>query len=552
MAQNLLTDTSSDLIMVAGANTAVNDLVFNTESGLVYPASANLSPALINNITAGLSAIEPFTLVGNNNFGVGSTFISSRMVLFDNGPLVTIHTGTGSSSTNPINIRFRNLQAGGADIGAITLSTPVVSSNESNYRILRLSSTSFVVAWTSSSGSGNIGYAIYSTSRSTIRGETAITDRNNSIRDFAIGVLTNGNFVILYADSSQIVFRRYDSTGTEIGTKTSVTSFNVGMSNASVLAHSSGDFYLYWNDNNTFYFRRYNSSGTAQAAVQNMVGGGPFLTGAIDNNVAIELSNGNVLFLVNSGTSPALPQARVYSTETLLGTVDLSFNNDVTSYVPSMPPGVCATPSGFAVLNIPSALAGVATPSRVFSTFDFSCNPIITRKTLSGVGTGLDPQVTSLGSTASSTITGCRLFLTNGNFVALDITSNNTVGKASTYAFDLNGAIGSVVTLSSVNSSLITDASYLVAPDGTAFMQMSRKTAQPGLLFGAYNSQRKSILGVARERANTGQRLRIETTGTFTTNQNFSRGGAFDQRTAAVFGTRGFISSNTVTLLGLS
>lgn len=68
----------------------------------------------------------------------------------------------------------------------------------------------------------------------------------------------------------------------------------------------------------------------------------------------------------------------------------------------------------------------------------------------------------------------------------------------------------------------------------------------------SYSLQRKSVIGVARNSVSANGTVRVSTVGTFTLNSSYGFGGAFDQRTATIPGTRGSVLGTSAVLFGLS
>ena len=72
-----------------------------------------------------------------------------------------------------------------------------------------------------------------------------------------------------------------------------------------------------------------------------------------------------------------------------------------------------------------------------------------------------------------------------------------------------------------------------------------------GLRFATYATLRKSVIGVALESASAGALCRVGTKGTYALTTAQPLGGAFDQRTATIPGTRGTIAGSSAVLFGM-
>lgn len=524
---------------VAGSAITAGDLIVNSEASVMYPASSVLTNSQNNNTTAGPTAISAnATVVTGNGYGSTNQTSSALLAQLGNGNIVGLYAGNGSTGTTNLTAYTRNIQGA----GAVTAYTVTTDTSVSYFRVKTVNSSSYVVAWVSST---TLKFAIYTNAGVVVKAATtvaatSITDQTN----WDVQALTNGNIVFAwYNSSSGLSYSIYDSTGTAVLAAT-VSEASSQPANVIILKQTSGGFFIYYRNSaaSAYKFSRYNASGTLQGALTTVAtSAGANFVGCVDDNLAIELSNGNVVFAAPNSSGYAVCYVYSSTGTVVASALDVTNNTPTIGYT-NVIPGMCATPSGFAV--VPTANSS----NRFFSVFDNSGNVVFQRKqaTLSGVS--------SNSATASAYV---RIF-SNGT-AGFTVHENASIGGCTTqqilylYSFDTNGTQrGSTVVLQSIAS--VQNTSLYAAPlsDGSVVFTYRTTTGAITTNWGTYAMIRKSIVGVAQNTVALNGSVTVYTQGNFTINQNMNFGGYFDNRTATVPGTRGTVVGTNAVLLGLS
>lgn len=523
---------------IAGSPITAGDLVVNSEAGVLFPASTSLTMSQNNNTTNGPSAISAYSSIGiSGTYGNTNQISTSVLCQLGNGNIVSLYNGDGSTGTTNLTVYTRNIQGAGV-INAFTIS----DSSISYYRVRTVNTTSYVVAWASSS---TIKFAIYTNAGVLVAGPTTVaTGSISEPNHFNIGCLANGNIVVAWNNaSSGLSYAIYDSTGTSVLAAT-VAEASGSPRNIIVVAQTNGGFFIYYNNttSSSYKFGRYNSTGTLQGSlttVRSSVGNS--MNGCVDDNLAIELSNGNVVF--GAPNSSGYQFYYVYSSSgaSIASALDVTTSTSTISQT-NVIPGLCATPTGFAVVT-PSNSG-----NRYFNLFDTSGNFVVQRKaaTLSGV------------QSFSSSYYGYMRVFSNGN-AGLTVheqpyylTGCSYFWRNLLYSFNNDGTQrGSTVVLLSDQSQIVSNTFGALLSDGSVVVT-SRTQAGQVTYWGSYAVMRKSVLGVAQNTVATNGTAIVYPQGNYTINQNMTFGGAFDNRTATVPGTKGTVVGTYAVLQGIS
>lgn len=523
---------------IAGTAITASDLVVNSEAGVLYPASTGLTMSQNNNTTSGPSAISANASVISQS-GYGDTTQSSSTILaqLGNESIVSLYNGNGTTGTTNLNVYTRNLQ------GASVVTTFTISdSSISYYRVRTVNSTSYVVVWASST---SLKFAIYTNAGVVVKSTTTVATYSGANQNsFAVQSLTNGNIVFAYANAtSGLSYAIYDSTGTVVLAPT-VAEASSAPNNITIVKQSGGGFFIYYNNTSgsTYKFGRYNSSGTLQGSITTVASSvSNSAVGCVEDNTAVELSNGNVVFYAPQ--SGGYPLYYVYTSAGVLVASALNVSNSsATISLANVIPGLCATPNGFFVAN-PSNSS-----SRYFSIFDTSGNFVIQRK------------VATIGSVFAFSTTSSAYIRAFSNGVA-GVTVHEQSAQSgcsvtystALYSFDNTGTQrGSTIVLQSSATNNSTNLFAIPLTDGSVCVTHRYSAGNGTTYWGSYMMIRKSILGVAQNTVSVNGTAIVYPQGNYTINQNMTFGGAFDNRTATVPGTKGTVVGTYAVLQGIS
>lgn len=537
MGSNVINSTlPQQFVAPAAAAITAGDLVVNLESGYINSTQTSLSIDQSNKTTAPLGAI---TAVANLNpsgtYGDNNQFWGSTSALLGNGNFVTAYVGDGTTGTTNINLVIAN-----------TINTPVATitvsdSSISYYRVKKLNSSSFVVAWQQS---GTLRFAIYSNTGTTIKAATTIATVTNSGDTYwNFGCLTNGNVVFSWYDSGGGAnYAIYDSTGTSVLAST-VIEAGAAPRYIAVLPLSSGGFVIYYYRTAAtvnYKFARYNSSGTLQGSLTTLSGtNGTWTASAVqtDANLAIELTNGNLLF--QKPSTGNYPFGYVYDSTGTLVRASIDFSGQATTYnLANVCAAICATEYGFAVVGSGNS------SNRYLNTYDFTGAVLRYR-------TAINITLTAIANSGNS---GGLLFNLGAAGFAYFSSANTatcTPYSIQLAAFYSNGNTrGSIINLGGgASTNQFTNMSVISMPDGILIpsYRFNNTTIQNG----TYASIRTSVLGVAQNTVSASQNCTVYTQGTFAINQTIPAGGQFDQRTATVPGTKGTVVGTSAILQGI-
>lgn len=539
---DLTNDPRGIVKMTVEAATTAGDLGMNTEGGVAVVPSSNLPISVVNNATAGASAVRAMAQVEPTNpslYGRGGN-MAKNMALLGNGNVAEVYTGDGSSTaTNSLNLRVKS------PLGADLSGRIVVSTDTGPWaRIAKLNSTQFVIVWATSASV--IKFAIYNNDYTQavapVTVGTATSGATYTLWNFAVNAA--GQIVIAYSKvtSNNLVFARYDATGTLQGSEATV---EAGATPAciAVLGCANGDFViLYYRQAATtaYKFARYNSSGVIVGSLTNVVTTTSQINTGDFSQTICELVGGNISLSV-AGASDGSPDVYIYSsTNTLVSTINFG-----TSTANPLA-GVCATlvpfGSGFAVFAL--VTGGAKTAMWVF---DASGNPLL-GKTLVGGGNGIAANSAATGSGVGAFVNG------QGGFSVFRSAFDSTNYNATFFVIDAAGnLIGSEIVLKTSDASAaVTDGCIVRGALGIAAIGFTSILNSMYVQDGFYNTQRRSILGAALDTVAAGAQCRFATKGSYTLNANYGMGGQFDQRSASVPGTRGTVIGNSAVLLGMA
>jgi len=530
MGINVISNTQSQELTLA-ASTAITsgNLVTQTEGGLTFPTTSQLTLASQNIATAGPSALYAYNTIGANYRTFSDDW--DTVVQLGNGVLAFANSGDGTTANTGVNV-FYYTQSG----GAFRAKTTVVSTiNIGSVKIKKLDSSKFVVVWTASGATLN--FAIYNNDGTVAVAATTVTSAISASGStlYNFNVLADGDIVFAYRKitSNDFAFVRYNSSGVLQGSETVVEAGSTP-SRISVLAHSSGDFWLYYYRNaatTAYKFARYNSSGVLQGTLTTVVTN----SGNLNMNwvaMITELGNGNVLIFSPNGSN--FPDANLYNSSGTLVTSNTTYHGSSNTIALA---AVCP----FVLVEAQQATIFSMTDGNVLSVWKID-------NSLNFIGPRI--QTGAIGNFTTSTTTGYLKVFSEGSAGY----SILTVGYTSTWT----ATISCVNTAGTVVGTNIVPYSGISINNGNCAI----KTAEGNIVFnvnrdnsddrfGVYSPGRKNIIGVAQQTVSAGSTFRCATVGTYTINNAPSTPGLFDNRTATPGGARGNVSGTTAILNGL-
>lgn len=508
--------------MSAVAETALasGDYAKLGSGGYVRRAADGIALAL-QNAASGVTALVPAAVVdaGSGAWGRGgfsAQFFRSVLAL-DGGQFAVVFSGNGSLSDTGVNLRiYSPMRVPVSGSVVVATATGVVGT-----RLARAGGDNIAVGWTEGSV---LKLAIHSaTSGAVVAPETTVaTLASSDVQGWNVATLSNGDFVLAYGKtgSSDLVLKRFNAAGVPQGSETAV---EAGASPAYVglLALKAGGFvlhyYRYAAGSPAYKFARYAANGALQGAMTTLAAGSPNRSVGPAERNAMELTNGNLVFVdPSSNTSAAV---RLY---------DASGNSLSTLVVAmgaaGMPNTICICPRQFGGFwltvggqlyeydNAGNSLRqSMLTTTQPFMLFDRA-------------GTGPLMAVHTAGSGFTN-----YLYSWNTDLTAVE----NTLILSSSSSYSLSYAWTEVLS----NGML---ASVACGQPSSGAAQISVSIPQAS-----------SILGIAQEAAAPGATVRVATAGKFATTQSFTSP-AFDRRSATPPGTRGVAMGNIAILGGLS
>lgn len=526
----IVSDPRQTITVPAGGAISSGDLVTLLESGQAAKTSTTLGIPNENVTTAGPSAIRAVAEVESTGYG-SDVDQHHRMCELGNGNIAIAYTGNGYDINASVNLRIRTV------LGADVIPRAILSTDRAVYccRVLKISSTQFVVAWAVNGGSlkfmvlNNDGTtAVYAVTVATLNAATDTSYWN-------IGLLSNGQFVFAYTKetSNNVCFSRYNASGALQGSETTIESEAQGQYFA-VLGCSNGDFVVSYHRGaatTAHKAARYSSSGVQVGSLLTLSSYVIQSIGDYSNGI-VELSNGNVA-IAKSGDSSGYPDIQLFnSSHVSQTTIDLG-----TNIVGREMPQLVANSGGFAVFY--RNLSPYTTAIRTFDNAGQGMLSQVTFGTVDGnatTATGGGVQAFALGQHGYAVI---KVAGHSESYSAVRLNVINSIGVVA----------GSEVVLLTWSWTPVYGFSAVLSSAGTLALTYKEGTV---LKDAYYHVQRRSVLGVANNTVSAGQNAEIKTKGTYAINQAFGMGGSFNNQATVVPGSKGIVSGSTAILMGVS
>lgn len=535
MAINTLSNISSQEVKLTASRAFTSgQLISLTEGGITFACSTAISIPNQNVTTAGSSAVSAFALLSPSQSNYGQFTEPFNSVQLGNDVIAFAYAGDGTTGNTNINVSYLS-QGFGLQQPATIVST---DTNIASVRILKLTSTTFVVAWTSTGPV--LKFRIYNNDGTAVSSAVTVTSSitSTAVTNWNFAVTANSDIVIAYRKitSNDFAFTRYNSSGTIQGSEVIVESGS-NPDRPVVLGHSNGDFWVYYyrqNATTAWKFARYNSSGTLQGSLTTVLAVSAGL--AIQNwgQQIVELGNGSVLMWAMNAS--ALPNGYIYdstgalvaSNTTWHGTPTLLTNRVPTVFVDS------------STFTIGAVRNGAAFTIRTCNnSFLFIGQTISTAAQFGNISSANGYGTQFLFSDGS---TGWTIYL-NGN--------NGSTNNSYILSVNTSGAtLGSLVTLYSAQGAPNTYGGHAFRTTQGLLCFTDYYNNSAGVNGGLYNTSRRSIIGVAQENAAVNANFRCATSGTYTITNVPLSPGYFDTRTATPGGCRGTIAGTTAILYG--
>jgi len=530
-AQNTLIQ---EVTLPASSAIAAGDLIVLNEGGTTVKASNQLTTAQNNITTAGVSAVAALANRFESNVYTFYANENDIAVLLGNNIIAVAYAGNGSSNANSdVNVSYFTVT------GALyqPRTKAEVGSTVGSVKIIKLNESKFVVSWIVNT---TLKFAVYTNAGTQVGSTTTVATTASpygTVRDWQIKRISDTRFVIVYNTSSTARFKIFDDNATIVGTETQFDTGSVGEFN--ILIHSiTGDFWIsYIFVTGTLYkLARFNSAGVLQGTIVTVFSGAATAPTNRTANLT-ELSDGKVVVLVLNGSS--FPNMYVYTSALVVSASNTSWhNNDGGTALNYTYPRVVPQANGefflFVSTNIPFI--------RIWR-FNNSLNQISIINTGATIGTTVNGQNAGYlyafvnGSLGFTIITGGF----NGTNYGTTLASVNTT----------NTLIGSSTVLFSTSSSLLGGLAFLTPEGILAFFGGGSATGTAAN--GFYNTQKKSLFGVAQDTVAAGSNYRAATQGTFQLNSSTipSSPGFFDNRAVTPPGPKGIIAGTTAILYGM-
>lgn len=489
-------------------------------SGGYVRRAADAVPLALQNSAPGATALVPAAAVEASGSAWGRSSFNAQffrsVLALDSGSFAVVYSGNGSQPDTGVNLRIYSPMR-------VPLSSRVVVASAVGVvgtRLARVGADSMAVVWVEGSA---LKLAIHSvTTGALVAAElTVATLASGDNQSWNVASLAGGEVVVAYAKSgsNDCAFKRFNAAGTlqggEVVVEAASSPLYIG-----VLALAAGGFVLHYYRYaaaTSYKFARFNANGAQQGALTTLAMGSPNRTVTPSERNAMELTNGNLVFVdPSSNTSAAV---RLYdATGNFLSTVL------VATGAAGMPNTVCICPRQFGGFWL--AVGG--------QLYEYD-----------NAGNGLRQSAIA----------------SNAPFMLLDragtgpLMAVHVVGAGfTTYLYSWSAE------LSTIESSLLLSASgsYALSYAWTEVLsngmlvsvacgQQSTGAAQLCVSI----PQASSILGIAQESAAPGAAVRVATAGKFVSSQSFSAP-SFDRRSASPPGTRGVAVGNTLILGGLA
>lgn len=539
MGINTLTNASNDqVILRAGANVSINDLIISTDDGYAYPASNNMTVSQLNKGNTGpVAVMAPYGLPGGTTFE-GTTYTvypwqGASVELGENANdfFALAYVGNGTTATTGLNIIFRSYQAN------TNASANVIVSNDATItstKLRKADSSNIFIGYTNSTVKA-IRYIVMKNDGTVLKAAANVSacPGTPTATSYDFATLKDNKVAFAYGNNSgngNVAYQIYDSGGSNVTSEIVIDTAASGVNPVSVkvLPLSSGNFVIaYQRDVATaaYKFGIYSSSGTEVSAVKTIRTGSSInVTPNQFNNSAIELKNGNIVFQT-VGTVNFL---HVYDSSG-----NLIRNIRLPDSIASTQGSMCATDAGFAYLT-----------SAFFATYDFNGNSI----------TAIAPaSSTILGNSGISSYNNSVLYFNGAaGFTAMVYTQSIGCGAQATVylqSFDeFARAIGSQVVIQNGAGTMYGYNTFMTAKEKNIFTSFVFSRYFVSL----YDVRRRSIIGVSQETVPAETNFRVGTKGTFTFNERIPIGGTFDQRANTVVGAKGLVTGNVAVLYGIT
>jgi hypothetical protein len=541
MGINVLTNREQQIITTTSNGVTAGDLVTHLESGRVARTNTTLGVTGETVTTAGASALRAVAVMEATGTGWGgNTPIDGcqQNVEFANGEIGFVYAGNGTTNTTNINFRVRNVR--GADVIPRTIVS--TNTNIDATRMLRVTATTAVIAWGRNTSNDLQFMLVNNDGTTAVAAQTVsgLSAGTGSSTYWNVAVCPNGDIVFAYypTGGTDLRFKRYDSSGVLIGSETTIEAAS-NPRYISVLGCANNDvvFFYYRNATTAAYkAARYNASNTIQGSLVTVLTGANPITAGDTQNLATELSNGNLVFFTSSGDS-ASPDFHIYtSAMALVRTIDLG--TTTTEQQSSIFPCCVPEANGFALFCLASGSSNNTT-LRKYTNDGLGVTPTVAF-TMGGTASSGQNNVLRVFSLGSAGYAVARQDLVSGPAYGASIASVSPTGV-------LNGT--QIVTRVSGTTAISNFSALLHSTGVLVLSYLDGLSVRP--TDGYYHMQRRSLLGVAAETAPAGSNVRVLTQGTYTINQSMDIGGAFDSRTAVVPGGRGTITGTTAVLGGI-
>lgn len=477
-------------------------------------------PLAVQNSASGVTALVPAAYVDAGGGAWGRSSFSAQffrsVLALENGYFAVLFSGNGSTSDTGVNLRIYNpMRVPASPRQVVASGTGVVGT-----RLARAGSDNIAVAWTEGAV---LKLAVHSAgSGLVVTSETTVaTLASSDVQGWNLVSLAGGDFVLAYgkSGSNDLAFKRFNATGVPQGSEVVVEAAS-SPAYVGVTALKAGSFvvhYYRYTATAAYKFARFSAAGIQQGALTTWATGSPNRSVSPSERNAMELANGNLVFVdPSSNTSGAV---RLYDAAgNFLSTLVAATG------AAGMPNTVCICPRQFGGFWL----------------------------TVGGQLYEYDNVGNSLRQSAMATSQPFMLFDRAGTGPLMAV---HTVGAGfTTHLYSWNTdltAIDSTLVLNTSGSYPLSYAWTEVLSNGMLVSVSCGQPSSGAAVISVSIPQASSILGIAQEAAAPGSMVRIATAGQFATTQSFTSP-VFDRRTATPPGTRGIAIGNTAILDGLT
>ncbi len=531
MGRNISTNMDAvdqPISLTAQGAIAAGDLVKVDAGGGILKVNESY-PVAAQNSALGVSAAVATNSLGSYGFGGINYAQAVRNIQpLPDGGFALAYSGNGVAVSTGASVAFYGPNS-------VARQAVVLSGGASTreVRVVRAGADNVFVAWTETT---NLLVAIVNYTTGAVVQSAAVTGVTAADGlAWNLATLANGEVVLAYHSSGDMVFKRFNASGALQGVVTTVevTQTPLGIT---VLPLAAGGFIIRWGKTTSTAgnrMARYNAAGVLQGAVVGISSGAgaydgagtAYLTGPYEGKL-IELTNGNI---VSVDVSSAATQGfKVYdSTLSLLNTVSLGAvtaqYQDLIQLAPRFGGGfwlqAIGTAPGYYVREYNNAGQLLRQ-----STMGFS-GPC---KIMDRPGNG--PALLLMGHNPSAPSSNLQAFALLPSLVPESTTGYIILNAAST---ELGQWWGELLTTG------LLQAAWAPYPSGG----MALHTALPGAA---------SVMGVAQSAATAvGQSVRVATAGKFAMNQVLASP-SFDRRASIPPGTKGMTIGNVAILNGIN